>query len=63
MAVAGRTNVDQVDVVPADKLYDRAGGPNVEHWNLPETGHTAGLREEPAAYEARVAAFFDRALR
>ena len=43
-------------------LYDRAGGPNVEHWNLPRAGHTAGLRQEPEAYEARVAAFFDRAL-
>jgi fermentation-respiration switch protein FrsA (DUF1100 family) len=44
-------------------LYDRAGGPNVEHWNLPRSGHTAGLRQEPQVYEARVAAFFDRALR
>jgi hypothetical protein len=44
-------------------MYDRAGGENVEHWNLPDLTHTSGLREAPEAYEARVAAFFDRELR
>jgi hypothetical protein len=44
-------------------MYDRAGGPNVEHWNLPEVGHTAAIRQAAEAYEARVAAFFDRGLR
>ena len=44
-------------------LYDRAGGPNVEHWNLPRATHTAAIRQEADAYEARVAAFFDRELR
>ena len=45
-------------------LYDRAGGPNVEHWNLPER---RSHRRDPAGaatpYEARVTAFFDRELR
>jgi hypothetical protein len=43
-------------------MYDRAGGPNVEHWNLPEVGHTAAIRQAAVAYEARVSAFFDREL-
>ena len=44
-------------------MYDRAGGPNVEHWNLADATHTAGIRQAPAPYEARITAFFDRALR
>ena len=44
-------------------LYDRAGGPNVEHWNLPEATHTAAIHQAAAPYEQRVTAFFDRALR
>jgi hypothetical protein len=44
-------------------LYDRAGGPSVEHWNLPDVSHTAALRQAPQPYEERVMAFFDRELR
>jgi len=44
-------------------LYDRVGNPNVEHWNLPEVGHTAALRQAPARYTRRVLAFLDRELR
>ena len=44
-------------------LYDRAGGPNVEHWNLPDATHTAAIRQAAVPYEARVTAFFDRELR
>jgi hypothetical protein len=44
-------------------MYDRAGGENVEHWNLPDATHTAAIRQEAAPYEARVTAFFDRELR
>jgi hypothetical protein len=44
-------------------LYDAVGGPGVEHWNLPNAHHTAAIREEPVAYERRVVAFFDDALR
>jgi predicted acyl esterase len=45
------------------ELYDRAGGPNVALWNLPQVGHTAAVRQARAAYEQRVTAFFDRTLR
>ena len=41
-------------------LYDRAAGPSVEHWNLPDVGHTAAIREAAAASEQRVTAFFER---
>jgi fermentation-respiration switch protein FrsA (DUF1100 family) len=44
-------------------LYDAVGGPGVEHWNLPNAHHTDAIREEPVAYERRVVAFFDDALR
>jgi len=43
--------------------YDRAAGRRpVEHWNLPQAGHTGAIRDAPAAYERRVTAFFDAAL-
>jgi uncharacterized protein len=43
--------------------YDReAGSRPVEHWNLPEAGHTGAIRDAAPAYERRVTAFFDRAL-
>ena len=43
--------------------YDRdAGTRPVEHWNLPDAGHTGAIRDAAPAYERRVTAFFDRAL-
>ena len=43
--------------------YDRAAGSRpVEHWNLPEAGHTGAIRDAAPAYERRVTAFFDAAL-
>ena len=43
--------------------YDRAaGGRPLQHWNLPNVGHTAAIREAAPAYERRVTAFFDAAL-
>ena len=43
--------------------YDRAAGSRpVGHWNLPEAGHTAAIRDAAPAYEGRVTAFFDAAL-
>jgi uncharacterized protein len=43
--------------------YDREAGTRpVEHWNLPEAGHTGAIRDAAPAYERRVTAFFDRAL-
>jgi uncharacterized protein len=43
--------------------YDRdAGSRPVEHWNLPEAGHTGAIRDAAPEYERRVTAFFDKAL-
>lgn len=39
-----------------------AGGPTVELWELPDTGHIAGVRTHPEEYERRVVGFFDAAL-
>ena len=49
--------------IPTDEAYRDAGGANVALWTLPDSGHTAGLRTHPAAYERRVIAFLDEALR
>ncbi|MDA0162988.1 alpha/beta hydrolase [Solirubrobacter ginsenosidimutans] len=39
--------------------YDAvAGDRDVEHWNLPQAGHTGGLHAAPRQYEQRVTAFF-----
>jgi poly(3-hydroxybutyrate) depolymerase len=44
--------------------YDRVAGTRpVEHWNVPQAGHTGAIRNAPIAYERRVTAFFDAALR
>jgi hypothetical protein len=50
------------DEIKASRLYRDAGGSTVELWELPDTGHTAGLRKHPAAYEKRTVGFLDRAL-
>ena len=44
------------------ELYDREGGERSELWYLPKASHTAALKQYPAQYEQRVAAFFDRHL-
>jgi uncharacterized protein len=49
--------------IPASRVYRDAGGRNVALWELPDTGHTAGLRKHPAEYERRTIGFLDRALR
>jgi fermentation-respiration switch protein FrsA (DUF1100 family) len=41
--------------------YEAAGEPK-ELWKVPGAGHTGGLRAQPAEYERRVVAFFDREL-
>jgi hypothetical protein len=41
--------------------YEQVAGGRVEHWNLPDAGHTHALGSHPAAYERRVAGFFDAA--
>jgi uncharacterized protein len=50
------------DEIPASRMYRDAGAGNVQLWELPDTGHTAGLRTHPAAYERRTIGFLDRAL-
>jgi poly(3-hydroxybutyrate) depolymerase len=48
---------------PYGDAYDRAAGDRpVEHWHLPDVGHTAAIREAAPEYERRVTAFFDGAL-
>ena len=49
--------------IPTDEAYRDAGGANVALWTLPNAAHTGGLRTYPAAYERRVIAFLDAALR
>jgi uncharacterized protein len=44
------------------EIYDKAGGSRSEVWYLPKASHTAALKQYPAQYEERVAAFFDRHL-
>jgi pimeloyl-ACP methyl ester carboxylesterase len=50
------------DEIPANRLYRDAGGSTTQLWELPDTGHTAGLRTHPAEYEQRTTAFLDQAL-
>jgi uncharacterized protein len=50
------------DEIPASRMYRDAGGRTVQLWELPDTGHTAGLRKHPAEYERRTVGFLDRAL-
>jgi hypothetical protein len=61
LLIAGGTGGAQ-DEIPANRLYRDAGGSTVRLWELADTGHTAGLRTHPAAYERRTTAFLDRAL-
>jgi dienelactone hydrolase len=42
--------------------YARRIGPSAEQWTVPGAGHTAGVREQPAAYARNVTSFLDRAL-
>jgi pimeloyl-ACP methyl ester carboxylesterase len=50
------------DEIPANRRYRDAGGPTSQLWELPDAGHTAGLRTHPAEYERRTTTFLDRAL-
>jgi pimeloyl-ACP methyl ester carboxylesterase len=50
------------DEIPANRAYRDAGGPTTQLWELPDAGHTGGLRTNPAAYERRTTAFLDLAL-
>ena len=58
LVTGGRGNPDE----ELNAVYQRAGGPTVSLWRIPDAGHTAGLSAAPRAYEQRVVGFFDRAL-
>lgn len=45
----------------ATHYFERAGEPK-HIWNIPESGHTDGLKTRPAEYERRVIGFFDEYL-
>jgi uncharacterized protein len=60
LLIAGGVGVP--DEIPANRLYRDAGGPTTQLWELPDAGHTAGLRTHPTAYERRTTTFLDRAL-
>jgi uncharacterized protein len=60
LLIAG--GVGAPDEIPANRVYRDAGGPTTQLWELPDAGHTAGLRTHPAEYERRTTAFLDRAL-
>jgi hypothetical protein len=48
--------------IPTNRVYRDRGGPTVQLWEIPEAGHTGGLKKRPAEYERRTTAFLDRAL-
>lgn len=45
-----------------DRVLHNASPVNVQLWELPETGHTAGLATHAAAWERHVIGFLDRSL-
>ena len=60
LLIAG--GVGAPDEIPANRAYRDAAGPTAQLWELPDAGHTGGLRTHPAAYARRTTAFLDRAL-
>ncbi|HEX5617149.1 MAG TPA: alpha/beta fold hydrolase [Solirubrobacteraceae bacterium] len=48
--------------IPVTRLYAQAAGTTAQVWEIPEAGHTGGLRARPAGYERRVIGFLDEAL-
>ena len=50
------------DEIPVSRTYRDAGGSGVSLWEIPDAGHTAGLRKHPAEYERRTVGFLDGAL-
>ena len=49
--------------IPANRIYREHGGAATELYELPDAGHTGGLRKHPEEYERRTISFIDRALR
>ena len=60
LLIAG--GVGAPDEIPANRVYREEGGPTTQLWEIPDAGHTAGLRTHPAEYERRTTAFLDQAL-
>ena len=60
LLIAG--GVGAPDEIPANRVYRDAAGPTAQLWELPDAGHTGGLRKHPAAYAQRTIAFLDDAL-
>jgi uncharacterized protein len=48
--------------IPANRVYREHGGPTTELYELPDAGHTGGLRKHPAEYERRTIGFLDRVM-
>jgi hypothetical protein len=48
--------------ISANRAYRDAGGASTQLWELPDSGHTAGLRTHPTEYEQRTTEFLDQAL-
>jgi hypothetical protein len=48
--------------IPVNRMYAQAAGPGAQVYEIPEAGHTGGLRARPAEYEQRVIGFLDAAL-
>jgi alpha-beta hydrolase superfamily lysophospholipase len=60
LLIAGGVNAP--DEIPANRAYRDAAGPTAQLWEIPDAGHTGGLRTHPAEYARRTTAFLDRAL-
>lgn len=50
------------DTATLSRRYLRAAGPTAQGWEVPEGGHTGGLKARPAEYERRVVRFLEHAL-
>jgi uncharacterized protein len=48
--------------IPTNRVYANHGGPTTELYELPDAGHTGGLRKHPAEYERRTIGFLDRVM-
>lgn len=60
--IAGRTLLISGDRGPERNFmvaYEKVGQGRVQHWNLPDAGHTGALRAEPQRYAHRVLSFLD----
>ena len=49
--------------IPTNRRYREAAGPAAELYEIPDAGHTGGIKSHPREYEARVVSFLDRAMR